>query len=159
MVEPQVHFVGPSLQRSADVEALLRTLPAWFGIEESLRMYAADSATKPTFAAQHRDELFGFITLTRHFPQSWEVHCMAVSAARRNRGIGSQLLRHAEQYIRGQGGRLLQVKTVAEPDADAGYAQTRRFYEAKGFTPVEIFPTLWDPSNPALQLVKWLGDD
>jgi GNAT superfamily N-acetyltransferase len=152
-------ILGPSLQRSAEVEAVLRTLPAWFGIEDALRMYAADSATRPTFAAQLGGEIIGFVTLTRHFPQAWEVHCMAVAAARRHQGIGSRLLRHAEQYVRTEGGRFLQVKTVAEADPDAGYAQTRRFYEAMGFVPVEVFPTLWDAQNPALQLMKTLGAD
>ena len=124
-----MNIVGPSLQRSADIEAVLRSLPDWFGLEDSLRMYVADSATKPTFAAELDGELVGFITLTRHFPPSWEVHCMAVTAARRNAGIGSRLLRHAEQYVRAQGGRLLQVKTVADAEPGSAYAQTRCFYE------------------------------
>jgi GNAT superfamily N-acetyltransferase len=82
---------------------------------------------------------------------------MAVSAARRNEGIGSRLLTHAERYVLQQGGRYLQVKTVAETSQSAPYAQTRKFYEAKGFNPLEVFPTLWDPRNPALQLVKVLS--
>ena len=37
---------------------------------------------------------------------------------------------------------------------DAGYGDTRAFYLAYGFRPLEEFPTLWDPANPALQLIK-----
>lgn len=36
------------------------------------------------------------------------------------------------------------------------YAETRAFYRARGYTPLEVFPTLWSPRNPALQLVKVL---
>jgi GNAT superfamily N-acetyltransferase len=118
-------ILGPSLQRSAEVEAVLRTLPAWFGIEDALRMYAADSATRPTFAAQLGGEIIGFVTLTRHFPQAWEVHCMAVAAARRHQGIGSRLLRHAEQYVRTEGGRFLQVKAEVNHPLRASLAPWR----------------------------------
>jgi GNAT superfamily N-acetyltransferase len=126
----------------------------WFGIEEALLMYVADSASMPTFAAEINGELAGFITLLQHFPESWEVHCMAVSAAHRNEGIGTSLLKRAENFVAQQGGKYLQVKTVAENSPSAAYAETRKFYEAKNFVPLEIFPTLWDVRNPALQLVK-----
>jgi coenzyme F420-0:L-glutamate ligase/coenzyme F420-1:gamma-L-glutamate ligase len=46
------------------------------------------------------------------------------------------------------------VKTLAPTRPDENYARTRAFYEAMGFTPLEVFPELWDPRNPALQLVK-----
>ena len=37
-----------------------------------------------------------------------------------------------------------------------GLISEREFYQAKGYTPLEVFPTLWNPRNPALQLVKVL---
>jgi GNAT superfamily N-acetyltransferase len=152
-------IVGPDTKRPIEIEGILRTLPMWFGIEKSLLMYVADSATKPTFAAEAEDgNLVAFLTLTQHFPTTWEVHCMAVSASHRNTGLGSALLEHTEQFLRSNGARFLQVKTVAESAPSAGYAQTRKFYLAKGFTPLEVFPTLWDPRNPALQLVKALNE-
>lgn len=149
-------IVGPDLQREAEIDAILRSLPRWFGIEEALRMYVADSARLPTFAAELDGRLAGFITLTPHFAHAWEVHCMAVSAAHRGRGIGSTLLRAAEQHAQARGVRFLQVKTVAPTSPSTAYAQTRRYYEARGFVALEIFPTLWDPWNPALQMIKTL---
>jgi ribosomal protein S18 acetylase RimI-like enzyme len=151
-----MNIIGPVLQREQDIEAILRSLPRWFGIEHALLMYVADSATKPTFAAEVGDRLAGFITLTQHFPQSWEVHCIAVAAQHRNAGIGSALLAHAERFVQEQGAKFLQVKTVAHTSPSPDYAETRKFYEAKGFTPLEIFPELWNPRNPALQLIKLL---
>jgi N-acetylglutamate synthase-like GNAT family acetyltransferase len=150
-------IIGPELQREKDVEAILRSLPRWFGIEKALRMYVADSALKPTFAVEEDGQLTGFVTLTRHFPEAWEVHCIAVAAANRNAGVGSALMAHAERFVKGQGARFLQVKTVAGTSPSAEYAETRKFYLARGFTPLEVFPQLWDPHNPALQLIKLLA--
>jgi hypothetical protein len=47
-----MNIVGPVLQRESEVEAILRSLPLWFGIEKALLMYVADCAKKPTFAAE-----------------------------------------------------------------------------------------------------------
>jgi GNAT superfamily N-acetyltransferase len=149
-----MNIIGPELKRESDVEAILRSLPLWFGIEKALLMYVADSAQKPTFGAEIDGRLAGFITLTRHFPESWDVHCMAVDASHRNAGIGSALLAHAERFVQEQGAKFLQVKTVAHTAPSPEYAQTREFYTAKGFTPLEIFPDLWNARNPALQMVK-----
>ena len=117
-------------------------------------MYVADSASKPTFGAELDGQLIGFLTLNQHFPLSWEVHCMAVSAKHRNSKVGSALLAAAEHHIAAQGAMFLQVKTVAEASHSREYGETRQFYLARGFIPLEVFPTLWDPWNPALQLVK-----
>jgi len=151
-----MNIVGPGIQREPEVEAVLRSLPRWFGIEKALLMYVTDSAAKPTLGAELDGRLIGFLTLTRHFAESWEVHCMAVSDRHRNRKVGTTLLAAAERHAREQGARFLQVKTVAEASASQAYAETRRFYLARGFVPLEVFPMLWDPWNPALQLVKAL---
>ena len=81
---------------------------------------------------------------------------MAVHSSARNRGHGTALLKHAEQWLAGQGVQYLQVKTVAHASKSLAYAETRAFYLARGFAPLEVFPLLWTPQNPALQLVKAL---
>jgi hypothetical protein len=43
---------------------------------------------------------------------------------------------------------------VAAPDDDPVYGGTRRFYEAVGFMPVEIFPKLWHEHAPCLLTLK-----
>ena len=50
-----------------------------------------------------------------------------------------------------------QVKTLAASHPSPEYAQTRAFYEALGYVPLEVFPTLWAAHLPVLQLVKALG--
>ncbi len=152
-----MNLIGPELKRQDECEAVLRSLPRWFGIEESLLMYARDSGAMPTFAAESEGTIRGFITLRMHFPMSWEVHCVAVAAGSRRQGLGKTLLQHAEGWVRSQGGRFLQIKTIAASSPSPEYAETRKFYEAMGYTPIEVFPTLWSPRNPALQLIKSLS--
>jgi GNAT superfamily N-acetyltransferase len=153
-----VELLGPQLSLESQCEAVLRSLPKWFGIEEALRMYVADTARLPTFALSEEGAVVAFLTLQQHFPESWEIHCVAVHAQARNRGHGTALLEHAEQWVARQGAKYLQVKTVAHTSGSVAYAETREFYLARGFTPLEVFPKLWDPRNPALQLVKMLHE-
>lgn len=151
-----MNIVGPQLDRAAECEAVLRTLPGWFGIEHALAMYKNDTEKLPTFAIEQDNRIIGFLTLREHFPTSWEVHCMAIEAQSRGKHLGTKLLEHAEDWLRARSVEFLQVKTVAATSKSAEYAQTRKFYEAQGFVPVEIFPELWDPWNPALQSIKCL---
>ena len=152
-----MNILGPQLERTSECEAVLRTLPGWFGIERALLMYVEDTAKLPTFAIEQDGRVIGFLTLLEHFPTAWEVHCMAIEAHARGRGLGSQLITHSEEWLRKRGVEFLQVKTVAASSKSTNYAQTRQFYEARGFVPVEIFPELWDPWNPALQCIKRLN--
>lgn len=152
-----LNVLGPELQRTADCEAVLRSLPSWFGIEHALRMYVEDSARLPTFALEDQGTLFAFLTLHEHFADAWEIHCVAVHAGARGQGHGSRLLAHAERWLAQRGVRWLQVKTVAASSGSKSYAQTRAFYAARGFAPIEVFPTLWDAHNPALLMIKRLA--
>jgi hypothetical protein len=52
---------------------------------------------------------------------------------------------------------FLQVKTMGPSRPDANYERTRAFYFARGFHGLEEFPTLWEPPNPTLQMVKVIG--
>ncbi len=80
---------------------------------------------------------------------------MGVRRARHGQGIGTALLRAAEEYLSARGVEYLQVKTLGPSDPDAGYARTRAFYDARGFAPLEELHDLWE-HNPCLLLVKHL---
>jgi GNAT superfamily N-acetyltransferase len=152
-----VTIIGPSLQRQSECEAVLRSLPRWFGIEDALLMYAQDSAKLPTFAVEQDARILGFLSLQEHFSVSWEVHCIAIAAEARNKGYGTLLVSHAESWLIERGVKFLQIKTVAETSPSPEYAESRKFYAARGYLPLEVFPTLWHPRNPALQLIKALN--
>jgi GNAT superfamily N-acetyltransferase len=141
---------------ASDCERILRTLPRWFGIEESLQEYVKDSERYPTFLAVAHEPV-AFITIREHFPQSWEVHCIAVEARYRGTGIGRQLHEHVESWLRAQGVQAVQVKTLASSHPSSEYAETRSFYARLGYIPLEVFPLLWEPHLPVLQLVKLVG--
>lgn len=81
---------------------------------------------------------------------------MAVLPDLHRSGIGRQMLNAAEDWLRAAGVEYLQVKTLSASASDEGYAKTRAFYTGVGFRELEEFPELWDPSNPALQLIKRL---
>jgi GNAT superfamily N-acetyltransferase len=143
----------------AECELVLRSLPLWFAQEDSLLEYVRGTSHLPTFVSTEANVVNGFVSLQQHFPQSFEIVCVAVHAASRGRGIGRALLEHASGWASEHGGRFLQVKTIAASHPSPEYAQTRAFYESVGFAPLEVFPTLWTAKHPCLQLVKHLHNE
>lgn len=139
------------------VERLLRTLPDWFGIEESLREYVDDAETKPTYLAVTDDDgVVGALLVTRHFPGSAEMHLLAVDPRHHRAGIGRSLVEAFEADMRADGVRLLEVKTQGPSRPDEHYARTLQFYLALGYEPLEELLDYW-PGNPCLILVKVLA--
>lgn len=118
--------------------------------------YADATLRLPTFALMEKRKAIAFISLNQHFPESSEVHCMAVHRTHRGEGLGRVLLEHAEHWLRSRNTRFLQVKTVSASLDNAAYEQTRGFYARMGFVPLQEFPELWDPHNPCIQMIKVL---
>ena len=98
----------------------------------------------------------GFLTIKKHFSETAEIHCMGILPQYHRKGIGKLLIKELENNLKNDGFKILQVKTISEESACKFYAQTREFYKSVGFIPLEVFPKLWDESNPCLQLVKQL---
>src|SRR5687768_13153368 len=153
----EIQIDGPTLGVAEECEGVLRTLPDWFGIESSLLQYVRDTEVLPTFVARGAGPLAGFLTLREHFSEAWEVHCIAIRASHRRHGVGRALHLHVERWLVARGARVLQVKTLAATHPSPEYAETRRFYTGIGYVPLEVFPTLWGPRLPVLQLVKQLA--
>jgi ribosomal protein S18 acetylase RimI-like enzyme len=139
-----------------DCERLIAALPDWFGIPESNASYLRNLGRLPSWVALIGPRLVGALTLEKHFPDSFEVHFMAVRPEHHRRGIGRALLQQGEREARAQGGRWLHVKTLGVSDPDPHYARTRAFYEAMGFSPLFESESLWGAENPAVVLVKAL---
>jgi len=152
-----VNIIRTAMSIEPQAERILRSLPQWFGLEESLRDYVRDTSLHPTFIATVDDTVRGFITVKQHFPASAEIHCIAVEAPVRGQGVGQALVRHAQAWAVDRGVRFLHVKTLAESHPSPAYAQTRAFYLGMGFVPLEVFPDLWSPQNPCLQMIKQLS--
>lgn len=138
------------------VAALLAGLPQWFGIEEATAAYIEAARTMPTLLAHEDGLVVGALLWTRHFPATAEVHLMAVDITRHRRGIGTALLDRAEDELRADGVRYLQVKTLGPSMPDEEYERTRLFYEARGYVALEEIFGVWAEDNPMLILIKGL---
>jgi GNAT superfamily N-acetyltransferase len=143
------------MDRSGDVcRQVLATLPAWFGIPESVQDYIEVADGHPTVVASVDVEDVGLLTLVVHSAYAAEIYVMGVRPEHHRGGIGRAMLKTAESWLASQGVEFLQVKTQSARRDDDGYARTRAFYEASGFRPLQEFPELWDADNPALQMIK-----
>ena len=169
---PAFRVRGPLSGQGAACEAVLRALPDWFGIEESIREYVRDVEKLPTFvaeevvgdaggdaatvAAEAGGAVVGLLAVASHSAVAAEIQVIGVLADRHRGGIGRALLAAAEGWLRERGVRYLTVKTLSSTDPDPGYAGTRAFYEATGFVPLMELPTLWGAGNPCLVMLKTL---
>jgi GNAT superfamily N-acetyltransferase len=134
----------------ASCREILATIPTWFGIAEANENYIAMAEREPTILASLDGRDVGILVLKHHSPYASEVYLMAVRAEHHRHGIGRALLQRADAQLARAGVEYLQVKTLSASAEDEGYAKTRAFYLAYGFRPLEEFPDLWDPQNPAL---------
>lgn len=145
---------GPKFGTSAVCTPILRSLPDWFGIEDAIVRYSNEIDSLPTFLARDSDREIGFLSLKQHNPFSAEIYVMGVLADHHNQGIGRGLVEAAQDWLRQQKVEYLQVKTLGPSKVDQGYANTRNFYLAMGFRPLEEISQIWDKNNPCLVMVK-----
>lgn len=129
-----------SIERRSDpdgVDRILRALPTWFGIEESIVEYVATAARLPSYLAVENNTTVGIALVDRHYPESAEIHLIAVHPDRHRTGVGAALIAAITADLAADGARLLQVHTVGPTYPDAGYERTRAFYRAQGFLPLD----------------------
>ena len=81
---------------------------------------------------------------------------MGVDPNLHRQSCGSKMITELERRLNKQGIEFLQVKTLSEERECEFYKKTRLFYKSQGFREVEVFPTLWDKSNPCLLMIKGL---
>jgi GNAT superfamily N-acetyltransferase len=139
-------------------ERILATLPSWFGIPEAVHGFVATANRAPAVVASVDGEDVGILVLVVHGRYAAEIEVMAVMPELHRRGIGGMMLAHAEAALARAHIEFLQVKTLSASRPDDGYEKTRAFYLAHGFRPLQEFPDLWGPDQPALQMVKTVGD-
>jgi GNAT superfamily N-acetyltransferase len=135
------------------VAGILASVPEWFGIPEANAQYVADSGRLPSYLAVDGDEVVGVALLAEHFPESRELHLLAVRRDRHRLGIGRLLVETVVADLRQAGVRLLEVHTVGPSYEDEGYARTRAFYLALGFVAMTELQRI-DWNGPTLILVR-----
>lgn len=150
-----VEIIEPD-KKSEICKNILGDLPAWFGIPEANAEYINGVRAKPFYAAEQDHEYIGLISLLEHNEYSWEIYLIGVGHKFRNKGVGTMLLEYSISTLRNQQKVYLTVKTLADSHPSREYAETRQFYLARGFIPLQVFPELWDVSNPCLFMVRKL---
>ncbi|MEM7019111.1 MAG: GNAT family N-acetyltransferase [Pseudomonadota bacterium] len=131
---------------------VLRALPQWFGIESAIIDYGKDLESLDGFVAI-QDNIVGFVGLKRYGEYSIEVNVIGVLPTLRGQGIGSRLLAVVDQQATTEKTRLLHMKTLAPSAPDPNYVETRAFWEANGFIPMDAH-LLWGEENPCQVMVK-----
>lgn len=149
---------GPNIGDPQICEDILRSLPEWFGIEEAIVSLTNESMLLPTFYARVGKEPIGLLTVKNHFPESAEIHLMAVRKGWHRKGVGKMLLIAAENWLSASKVKILQVKTLGESRGCIEYERTRKFYEKMGFIKMEELYEFWSQDNPCLILVKYLDN-
>lgn len=111
-------------EKSQICEKILRSLPQWFGIESAILDYIKDVKTLEVWAAIDA-EADGFIGVHKHNQATAEIHVMGVLSEYQGKGIGSELIRVAEERLASQNFKFLTVKTLSAARPDKNYDRTR----------------------------------
>ena len=149
-----VNIEGPYLEKAAVCAPILRSLPAWLGIEEAIVHYSTEIDHLSKLLACEAERVIGFVSLKQHTPYSAEIFVIGILPESHRKGIGKALINSAQEWLKSCSVEYLQVKTLGSSHSDAGYAKTRAFYEAMGFRPLEELKQIWDEDNPCLIMVK-----
>jgi len=153
-----IKLVEDTVQKSAICNDILRSLPNWFGVEESIIDYVNKVRLMPLWAALDCEEVVGFLALKTHNIYTSEISVMGVLPEYHRSGIGRQLIENCEQFCLKSKTEFLTVKTLDDTVASNSYSKTRNFYLSLGFRPLEVFPLHWDENNPCLFMAKYLSE-
>lgn len=140
-------------------ERILRALPDWFGLEDSIQRYVAHLSSLDGYAAEVEGQVVGFVGLLRHSVGSVEIDVIAVAPTHHGQGLGAALVQVVEASLHDSRPLLLHTKTLGPSHPDRNYANTRKFWATLGFLPTEETTLFWGEANPCLILVKPLLAD
>jgi GNAT superfamily N-acetyltransferase len=83
---------------------------------------------------------------------TWDVYWIVTTPHLKGHGIGSQLLRLAEENVKAEGGRMLLIETSSSPL----YLEARRFYLNRGYVIVSSIPDFYAPGDNKITFRKVL---
>jgi GNAT superfamily N-acetyltransferase len=126
---------------------ILEALPEWFAIETAREDYIRNSIENQFFCAYDKEKPTGFLYLKQTGKDTVEIAVMAVLKDYHRKSIGKILFEEAKTTACKEGYSFIQVKTV-QMGIYEDYDKTNQFYKSLGFKELEVFPTLWDESNP-----------
>jgi ribosomal protein S18 acetylase RimI-like enzyme len=149
--------IADPAQKSAHAEKILRSLPEWFGNENSILEYIKGVADLPLWMAADEDgNCVGFLSVKIHYGHTGDIYVCGILPEYHRMGIGRRLFSEADVYFERSGCRYVIVKTLSERAEYEPYDATRRFYESLGFEPLVTLTEMWDQENPCLIMIKTL---
>ncbi len=83
---------------------------------------------------------------------TWDIYWIAVARASQDQGVGSALMKSAEQDIMEAKGRLSIIETSSTP----AYEKTRNFHFSQGYEVICRIPDFYAPGDDKLILQKRL---
>jgi len=135
---------------------VLRSLPDWFGDEESLMEYVAGVQDKPFYAVMDGDAAVGFVSVLAHNQYTAEIYVMGIKEPYHRQGLGRKIVEVCKDFCRANDMEFLTVKTLDAGRESASYEKTRKFYYSVGFKPLEVFTTIWGEVNPCLFMAMYV---
>lgn len=142
--------------KSEICELILRNLPEWFEIEESIQKYIETVKNKFFLTVKVGEIPVGFIVIKDHNKYTSELYVMGLLKELHGYGLGKKLVNKSCKMLNESEKKFLTVKTLSDSHPDQFYKKTRNFYKAVGFYPLEELKDLWGENNPCLYMVKIL---
>ncbi|HXG11570.1 MAG TPA: GNAT family N-acetyltransferase [Gemmataceae bacterium] len=119
---------GTGVFRPIEIEALREVLDDYHAGNRALGHRSV------TYEQDDRVAGFAYYAPAAMTDRTWYLYWIAVRRDVQAIGIGSRLLRHAEEEVRQASGRVLFIETSSLPH----YEQTRRFYQKHGYEQAAI---------------------
>ena len=145
-------------EKSETVVKIMRSLPDWFYMEETIIKYQEEVKNLPFFIAYNdNNEAVGMMCLiefTTDDIQSVEIKVIGVLPEYHNYKIGYALIKKAEEFAKTKCKTYLTVKTLSARSPDVFYQKTRAFYYKCGFVGLMDFIEVWGKENPCLVMIK-----
>jgi GNAT superfamily N-acetyltransferase len=118
-----------------------------------------DLAAQDSWVIAEAASVAGYAVVERRGSAAAEILWAAVSAMRRNHGIGTALIEHVLDELRDGGTQVVEVKTLDPTAGYPPYAATYAFWRARGFVHVDTIDPLpgWEPGNPCAVLIAALA--
>lgn len=152
----RIDKVSDARLKATIANGILRGLPEWFGIEESIVEYVENAQDKYFAAVYDGEDAVGFISIDVINEFTIEIYVTGVMKEYHSKGIGRSLVEFVEQEFANQGYKFFMVKTLGESSNDEYYDRTRKFYRSVGFLPLQEIKEIWGHENPCLIMVKGL---
>lgn len=159
--EKDVFEIIEVLEKEAKSEIckqILIALSLWFNIPQAVNDYINQVQEMPFYACFLGRRAVGFIAIKQHNSDTAEVYVMGVLSEYHRQGLGTRLINEAVKLGVNTNRKFLTVKTLAEFHLDESYANTRKFYRALGFMPLEINTEIWGKTSSCLLMVKPLAN-